>query len=248
MRRVQIAVSFTALAVVIGVLTAGSASSQTTTKLCVNKTKGTVRVITTLACKSNESLVKVVAGTVVGPRGPQGLPGAPGLAGNDGPRGPQGPKGDTGPEGPPALANAQILQNLPATPNVANNAFVFRLEFRDATNTIMNGNWIGTISITGKFTNTTAPLIFSCTQTDLTWVTAPTTMFVPADTNARSLSLSMPIAALDTYKAYISCRATDTAGVQLPLTSWTDANLLVSGNLFQADSPVAYPSLISETA
>lgn len=248
MRRVQIAAMFTALAVVIGVLTAGSASSQTTTKLCINKTKGTVRVITGVACRSTESLVKVVAGAIVGPQGPKGEPGAPGLPGNDGPRGLQGPKGDTGPAGPPALANAQVIQNQPAIANLTNNSFVFRLEFRDATNLIMNGNWIGTVSISAKFTNTAAPLIFSCTQTDLTWVTSPTSMYVPADANPRSLSLSMPIAALDTYKAYISCRATDTAGVQLPLAAWTDASLLISGNLVQADSPVAYPDVISETA
>ena len=79
MSRIKVAASFTALAVFIGVLTAGSAASQTTTKLCVNKTKGTVRVITGVACRSGETLVKVVAGTIAGPQGPKGDPGTNGL-------------------------------------------------------------------------------------------------------------------------------------------------------------------------
>ena len=251
MSRTRIAVSFSVLAVVVGLLTAGSAASQTTTKLCINKTKGTVRVITTTACKTGETLVKVVAGTIVGPQGPKGDPGtngAPGLAGNDGPRGPVGPQGDTGPEGPAALADVQILQKKPATANLVTQSYIFQLEFRDTANQIMNGNWVGTLNINAHFTNTTAPVIFTCLQTDTTWGAAPVNLYVPADANARNLSMSVPVAALDTYIASISCSATDTAGNPVQLNNWTDQSLLISGNVYRANDPVAYPEVINLTS
>lgn len=251
MSRMRVAVSFSVLAVVVAMLSAGSAASQTTTKLCINKSKGTVRVITAAACKSGETLVKVVAGTIVGPRGPKGDPGtngAPGLAGNDGPRGLQGPQGDPGPEGPAALADVQVLQKKPAVANVTTQSFLFQLEFRDPSNQIMNGNWVGTLSINAHFTNTSSAVIFTCLQTDTSWGAAPVNMYIPADAQARYLTLSVPVAALDTYKASIACAATDSAGNPVQLNNWTDENLLISGSVFRANDPVAYPEAISQTS
>lgn len=258
MSRIKVAASFTALAVFIGVMTAGSAASQTTNKLCVNKTKGTVRVITTTACRSGETLIKVVSGLVVGPRGPQGLPGkdgkdgtngAAGLAGNDGPRGLQGPQGEPGPQGPAALADVQVIQKRQIQPNPTTQSFVFQLEFRDAADQVMNGNWVGSLAINATFINTSVPVIFTCQQTDTTTPdTVPTSMYVPADANARMLTLGLPIAALDTYTASVSCRATATDGAALQLSSWTNNELVVAGSMFLANSPVAYPLAISQTS
>lgn len=255
MSRIKLAASFTALAVFIGVLTAGSASSQTTSKLCVNKTKGTVRVITATACRSGEALIKVVSGTIVGPRGPQGLPGkdgkdgAPGLAGNDGPRGLQGPQGNPGPEGPPALADVQVIQKRLIQSNVTTQNFVFQLEFRDAQDQVMNGNWIGNLAINATFTNTAAPVIFTCLQTDTTTPdTVPTSLYVPAAASPRTLTLGLPLAALDTYTASVSCRATAVDGSALQLNAWTNDDLVVAGSVFLANSPVAYPLAISQTS
>jgi hypothetical protein len=252
MSRIKVAASFTALAVFIGVLTAGSAASQTTTKLCVNKTKGTVRVITGLACRSGETLIKVVAGTIAGPQGPKGDPGtngAPGLPGNDGPQGPRGLQGDPGPEGPAALADVQVIQKKSIAPNITTQNFVFQLEFRDSTNMIMNGNWVGALHINARFTNAASAVIFTCVQTDTTTPDpTPTSMYVPADALARTLTLSLPVAALDTYKANVSCSATAVNGDALQLTSWTDSDLVISGSLFRANDPVGYPDAIAQTA
>lgn len=78
---------------------------------CYTNANGSLRVVDTATCKSNETALDWNQQGVQGPPGPQGPTGDTGATGPAGPPGPQGDKGETGPQGPAgpgAVAWAQV--------------------------------------------------------------------------------------------------------------------------------------------
>jgi hypothetical protein len=264
MRKVSMGAALTVMALAIGMVSANTAANAAVTKLCVNKSKGTVRVITATKCKTGETLVRALDSAIAGPRGPQGLPGpagspgapgpqgSPGIPGNNGPTGPEGPQGIQGEPGPASLADVNLIQNQDVDPNTIINEFLFTLVFRgDIGGSFgeLSGNWIGDMHFSIDVLSLPDDAIFSCTHGD--GVNGPVTdnFFVRSRNYVQYASVHLQVLAVDTSRASLRCRLYNAAtGITIPIATWTNEKLLINGKFYRANDPVNYPEIVVQTA
>ena len=238
---------FAAVAVVVtllmGMLALQSNAATPVTKLCLHKTKGTMRILYGNTCKNTERLIT----TGQGPQGPQGLPGASGVKGDQGERGFQGIQGVAGPSGPAALADVNYFENVEIVAHGEVPEFKVHMEFFNSEGELTSGNWLGTMSALISVKPLAYAVEVTCRQLD-TGNTAPVTVFVPSSDTVRTVSLTIPVAAIDTYFANVSCIAEQqNSAVSIDPSVWADSTLRVSGVITRANDPLANPVVVAVT-
>lgn len=113
MKRTNVIVAFTAIAIAFGSSSAMSAPTSTGYWACLTKGNLSKVSVTKPTCAKSGVAIQLFMQGPTGPAGPQGIPGAQGVPGATGPAGPQGPQGDPGVKGSQGPRGLQGLQGIP---------------------------------------------------------------------------------------------------------------------------------------